>query len=116
MLRGACAILLFAAIRPGGARAQRDSAFDAAAWGEDVRMIGRELPARHPNLFYRMTRAQWDSAVSATGARMPSLAKDQALVALMELVALVHDGHTSLNPLFDPALRVRYYLVRAVSV
>lgn len=40
---------------------------------------------------------------------MPSLTRDQALVALMELVALVHDGHTSLSPLFAPAAQVHYY-------
>lgn len=87
----------------------QDAPFDPAAWQQDVRIIGRELPARHPNLFYRITRAQWDSAVAATERRMPSLTRDQALVALIELVALVHDAHTALNPLYAPAAHVHYY-------
>ncbi len=104
-MRLAC-LLSLCAVSPLVAQSAR---FDATAWQEDVRVSGRELPARHPNLFYRMTRAQWDSAVTATERRMPSLSRDQALVALMELVALVHDAHTSLNPLFAPAAAVRYY-------
>jgi hypothetical protein len=80
-----------------------------AAWQQDVRVIARELPARHPNLFYRLTRAQWDSAVTATEKRIAALPRTQAVVALMELVALAHDGHTSINPLFDRAFGARTY-------
>ncbi len=84
-------------------------AYNPAAWQEDLRVIARELPARHPDAFYRLTRARWDSAVAATGRRLPRLTRNQATVALMELVALVRDGHTSINPLFDPAVARRYY-------
>lgn len=76
-----------------------------------MRVIARELPARHPDLFFRITRERWDSALAATEARLPTLTRDEALVALMELVALVGDGHTAINPLFatDTAIGLRYY-------
>jgi hypothetical protein len=89
--------------------AQSGPAFDARAWAGDVAVIARELPSRHPDAFFRMPRARWDSATAATARRMPSLSQPEALVALLELVALVHDGHTTINPFFDRAAGVRYY-------
>lgn len=82
------------------------------AWRQDVQLIARELPRRHPNAFARLTRASWDSAVRALDRRIAGLSRAQAQVALMELVALVHDGHTALNPGFDPAFEWHYYPVR----
>ena len=93
----------------GAAGAQAGPTFDGRAWAGDVAVIARELPARHPDAFFRLPRARWDSATAATARRMPSLTRPQALVALLELVALVHDGHTTINPLFDRAAGVRYY-------
>jgi hypothetical protein len=103
------AVPLILILAAAAAKAQDAGSFDAAAWREDVRVIARELPARHPNLFYRATAAQWDSAVRATEQRMPALTRNEAMVALMELVASVRDGHTSISPLFDRAAAVRYY-------
>ena len=78
-------------------------------WAADVRVIAQELPRIHPDAFYRLPRSQWDSAVQATERRIGSLTRNQATVALMELVALVHDGHTSINPFFNPSVTARYY-------
>ncbi len=101
-----CMLLL-----PAGAAtsARAQISFEAARWREDVRVLAREIPARHPDAFYRMSRARWDSATTATERRMPSLTRDQAIVALMQLVALVHDGHTAINPFFTPVPGLRYY-------
>lgn len=99
----------FAVAITGAAYAQADRPYDGRAWARDAALIARELPAQHPDAFFRLTRAQWDSATAATERRMPALTRNQALVALIELVALVHDGHTSINPLYDPAAGVRYY-------
>ena len=85
------------------------AAFDGASWGQDLDLIARELPARHPDLFFRMSRASWDSAVGALDSRLPAMTRNQAMVAFMELVGLVSDGHTLVIPLFDPAVGVRYY-------
>src|SRR5262245_4716395 len=82
---------------------------DASAWRADLDRIATELPARHPNAFHRMTRASWDSAVTDIRGRLPVLTRNQAVVSFMQLVALVHDGHTAINPMFDPSLGFRYY-------
>ncbi|MGE0439811.1 MAG: tetratricopeptide repeat protein [Gemmatimonadales bacterium] len=74
-----------------------------AAWRGDVDLLAAALVARHPNPFHRLERSVWDSAVAATAGRIATLDRDRAAVALMELVALVRDGHTAINPIFDPA-------------
>lgn len=104
-----CCLLVFGA--PSSAATQAPAPIDAAAWRGDLQMIATQIPQRHPNAWYRMPRASWDSAVSAIDRRLPNMTRNQAMVALMELVALVTDGHTSINPWFDPAMRVRYYPV-----
>jgi hypothetical protein len=101
--------LVIASAHP--ASAQDPKPFTAAAWREDVRTIARELPARHPDAFFRVTRERWDSAVAATETSIATMTRNQAMVALMELVALVKDGHTSIQPLFDAQSGVRYYPV-----
>jgi hypothetical protein len=93
------------------AAAQAAAEASPASWRGDLALIAKELPARHPNAFYRMSRSSWDSAVKSLDAKLPSLTRSQAIVSLMQLVAMVKDGHTTINPLFDPALRVRYYPV-----
>ena len=116
----ACGAAILAAALLGApvAQAQGDAVtgpaapFDGAAWRQDLTTIARELPARHPDLFFRMSRARWDSAVGAIDGRLASMTRNQALVAFMELVALPNDGHTSATPVFDPAFRVRYYPVQ----
>ncbi len=82
---------------------------DIAAWRQDLRVIAEQVPARHPNAFYRLSRASWDSAVSSLNERLPGLTRNQAVVGFMHLVAMVNDGHTAISPMFDPALGLNYY-------
>ena len=91
------------------ASAQATPAPGMAAWRQDLRVIAEQLPARHPNLFYRMSRQAWDSAVASLDRRLPTMTRNQALVGLMQLVALVSDGHTTINALFDPRMNAPYY-------
>ena len=84
---------------------------DPAAWQADLAVLATELPRLHPDLFRRLTAAQWDSAVRALSARLGDLSDRQAYVAFQQLVALVGDGHTSLNPLFERTFPLRYYPV-----
>lgn len=102
-------LLALAATIPQLVSAQVRTASAQTDWAGDVRVIASELLRIHPNAFYRLERSRWDSAVQATELRIGSLTRNQATVALMELVALVHDGHTSINPFFNPAVAARYY-------
>jgi hypothetical protein len=87
--------------------AQTAPAPDVAAWRGDLRLLATELPRRHPAPFHRITAAQWDSATGSLNRRLPTLTRNQTLVELYRLVALIGDAHTVVQP--HPALGLRYY-------
>ena len=84
---------------------------EAEKWREDLRYIAQEMPKRHKNLFHTMTRQQFDDAVRKLDERIPLLARHQIIVELGRIVAMVEDGHTSINFLFDSKIGFRYYPV-----
>ena len=85
------------------------SPVEAAKWREDLRFMAQEMPKRHKNLFHSMTREQFESAVRKLDERIPTLARHQIIVEMMRIAAMVGDGHTSLNPQFNPKIEFRYY-------
>lgn len=66
-----------------------------------------KLRERHPKPFYRTTAAEFDQAVRALDAAIPSLTRDQIVVGLIRITAII-DGHTQL-PLNQPALGFHAY-------
>lgn len=84
-----------------------------AGWRSDLRLLARELPARHPAPFANISAAQWDSAVARVERRLPALNDNQRLVELLRLVALIGDAHTNAEP--DPSLGLRYYPLELYS-
>jgi hypothetical protein len=91
----------------GALAAQAPPAPQVAGWRADLRLLAAELPRRHPAPFVRITAAQWDSATTSLDRRLETLSRNQALVELARLVALIGDAHTVLQP--DPSLGLRYY-------
>jgi hypothetical protein len=86
---------------------------EVTAWRADVRFLARQVPARHPAPFLRITRAQWDSAAASLEHRLPMLRRNQVLVGILQLVALPGDAHTGVEP--DPSLGLRYYPLELYS-
>lgn len=74
------------------------------AWRADLAFLRTAMPAHHANLFHVMSRSQFDSALDAIAARLPTLARHQVIVELERLAALVGDGHTSVSPWRDTAI------------
>ena len=86
------------------------SAAEAEKWREDLRYMAEELPKRHRNLFHAMTREQFETAVKSLNERIPSLTRNQVIVELTRIVAMVKDGHTSIAGLMsDPKIGFRSY-------
>jgi hypothetical protein len=99
-------ILILAATLIGSARlaAQSTASLDTAdirRWRDDLATLRTEMPARHANLFHDMSRAQFDSALSSIDARLPQLQRQQVIVELEKLAALVGDGHSNVGPWRD---------------
>jgi len=74
---------------------------EAEAWRGDIRTFARELPKKHKNAFHDMTREQFDAAVAALEARLPTLDRGAIIAELARLVAMVGDGHTGIADLFS---------------
>lgn len=66
-------------------------------WQQDIDAFARELPARHPNLFFRISRGQFEAEVASLREAVPTLADAAVVVGLMRILALVGDSHTTLD-------------------
>ena len=86
------------------------NAAEAEKWREDLRYLAEEMPKRHRNLYHSMTREQFEGAVKSLHERIPTLTRNQIIVELTRVVAMVRDGHTSVAGLMsDPKIGFRYY-------
>jgi len=66
-------------------------------WVEDIEYLVRELPRRHKNLFFNVTREEFEEAAASLRSSVPDMTDDEIKVALARLVAMVGDAHTSLR-------------------
>lgn len=76
----------------------------AAQWREDLHVMMQRFPELHKNLYHVTSKATFDSAANALDARIPTLSRDEIIVALMRIVALAGDGHTNIYPTRDRAV------------
>jgi len=91
------ACLAVASLSPGAsAQAARLMPQEVASWREDIRALASELPRRHKNAFFRASRASFDSAVARLDADVPRFRRDQIIVGMMRIVAMLNDAHTVL--------------------
>ena len=68
-----------------------------AAWAEDMEALGTFMRLIHPDPFWRVGEAEFDAELAAAPARLATLERDDAVVEVMRLAALV-DGHTGVYP------------------
>ena len=68
-----------------------------AQWREDIAFLARELPAKHRNLFFHLSKADFDRQVSQLEAAAGTATDLEMRAGLTRLVASVGDLHTSIN-------------------
>ncbi len=86
---------------------------DAAAqtaWREDLHVMAERLPKAHPNLFWRMTEADFQKAIDALDADIPYLTEEQIKVGFVRIAAMI-DGHSQIG-IFQPAIQFHLYGLR----
>jgi len=66
-------------------------------WRADLQFLARELPKRHPDPWRSTSKMDFDAAVAALDARLPTLDADQAYVGLDQIALMMGDGHTALS-------------------
>jgi hypothetical protein len=79
----------------------------AAAWRADIAAFGRELAARHGDIYHTVDSVAFAEALKDLAARAPDLARHELIVGLVRIAASVGDGHTSVPFLFDDAAGLR---------
>jgi hypothetical protein len=87
----------------------------AEQWREDLRFMAAEMERRHANLFHTVSREAFAKAVAELDARIPALQRNEIIVGLMRIAAMVGDGHTRVDPRKDmkfgfPSMPLKLYL------
>ena len=67
-------------------------------WRQDLQYLAKELPRRHKNAFHTVSKDQFERAIAAFDAAIPSLEEHEILVGLRRIVAMIGDAHTALAP------------------
>jgi hypothetical protein len=103
----AAAVAALAALVPASASGGR---LDATG---DIRMLVTELERQHPNPYHDVSREDFRRAADDLAARAPTLRRDQLIVGVMRLTALLgdRDGHSGVHPL-GPGQNLRAYPLR----
>ena len=74
----------------------------SAQWREDLNFMASEMKRRHKNLYHTITQQQFDAAVAELDRAIPSLKRNEIIVGMMRIAAMVGDGHTRVDPRKDP--------------
>lgn len=64
--------------------------------------MAAEMGRRHPDLYHAVSRDRFEAAIAQLHERIPCLDRNEIIVGLMRLAALVGDGHTRVEPRKDP--------------
>lgn len=71
-------------------------------WREDIAYLARELPAKHPNLFFHLSKAEFARQVSSLEQAAGAATDIEMRAGLARLVASVGDLHTGIDA-FGPS-------------
>jgi len=66
-------------------------------WRQDLRYLTEQMPLKHKSLFHTMSEAEFHAAVAKLDSDIPALNEDQIFVRLLQIMAMVQDGHTGLS-------------------
>ncbi|HET9230140.1 MAG TPA: S41 family peptidase [Vitreimonas sp.] len=83
------------------------AAADAPAWRSSLRHLADVVETVHPNPFTNIARADFERRARELERALPRLSDEQRMARAMQLVAMLGDGHTQLEPITD-AFRLWY--------
>ncbi len=63
-------------------------------WKDDLNYLATNLPKLHKNLFFKLSKAEFEKDVKTLDESIPKLKDNQIIVEMMRLVAKVGDAHT----------------------
>jgi hypothetical protein len=68
-----------------------------AQWRQDLHALAVELPERHANAFFSLSKTEFDAEVAALDRRIDTANGDEMYVGLQQIAKSVGDGHTGVN-------------------
>jgi len=74
-----------------------------AQWNEDLDYLVKRLEIMHPNLYANISREKFQSAVAVLRNKSANRNDSDMTIAVVELLALVKDGHTRAIPVSNKA-------------
>jgi len=75
-------------------------------WLEDLNYVTQTLLEKHPNIFYRISKDDFELTVAKAVQKIKrSQTDEKCLTAIRQVVASIHDGHTSLGANSLPGYR-----------
>jgi hypothetical protein len=89
--------LAFACAWPIPLLGQNGPALSAEQWRQDLHFLAEQMPLKHKSLFHTMNEAEFHAAVTKLDNDIPALNEDQIFVRLLQIMAMVQDGHTGLD-------------------
>ncbi len=66
-------------------------------WRQDLKTLATELPRRHKNLFFQMSKDEFEHAVAQLDQQIPSLTDDAIMVNMARIVAMAGDVPVELS-------------------
>jgi hypothetical protein len=74
-----------------------DMTLTPAQWRADLHFLATELPKRHANAFFLISRSDFDAKVAALDRRIETSNPDEIFVGLQQIVKSIGDGHTGMG-------------------
>ena len=78
-------------------------------WGGDLKYLFVELPKRHKNLFFKITRQQFDLEIAGLIESVPKISDSEIKLALRRLTAMIGDPHTRISYNVDKTYPITLY-------
>jgi hypothetical protein len=68
-----------------------------AQWHADLHFLASELPKRHANAFFSLSKSAFEAEVAALEKRIDTANADEIFVGLQQIVKSIGDGHTGIG-------------------
>jgi peptidase S41-like protein len=78
------------------------TSLEVAQWRADLNYFASTMEAYHHNAFHDISKEDFMREVSALRAKIPSLNREQVIIGLKHLAALIHDAHTGMDLTTSP--------------
>jgi hypothetical protein len=83
-------------------------------WKEDLQFLAQTITKGHPDPYARMDKTAFEQAVNDLNKKIPVLKRNEIIVGMAKIVAMLHDAHSSIGLSWDKEidfkrLPIRFY-------